>query len=130
MHEPMDGFTQARVVLRSHLEMEMKKKLAPRYSDVLVASASALALALALPLPASAQTSNGPVTRAQVLQHLYDLEDLGYRPAQASSLRFPYDIEAAEQRLAEKKRAEASGSDTAEPSAASEYPQAASSMAR
>ena len=126
----MDGFTQAHVVLRLHLEMEMKKKLAPRHFDVLVASASALALALALPLPAFAQTSNGTVTRAQVLQHLYDLEDLGYRPAQASSLRFPYDIEAAEQRLAEKKRAEASGSDTPEPSAASEYPDATSSMTR
>ncbi|SOE83659.1 protein of unknown function [Burkholderia sp. YR290] len=108
----------------------MKKKLAPRHFDVLVASASALALALALPLPAFAQTSNGPETRAQVLQHLYDLEDLGYRPAQASSLRFPYDIEAAEERLAEKKRTEASRSDAAMPSDASGIPQATSSTAR
>ena len=61
------------------------------------------------PASVSAQTADGPVTRAQVLQHLADLEDVGYRSSQASSLRYPYDIEAAETRLAEKKREQTSG---------------------
>jgi hypothetical protein len=67
-----------------------------------------LAMLMALPLTAFSQSSNGPRTRAQVLQDLYDLEEVGYRPAQASSLRFPDDIEAAERRLAAKRRAQLS----------------------
>ena len=53
--------------------------------------------------PSFAQNPNGPLSRVEVLQHLYDLEGVGYRPAQASNLRFPYDIEAADARLAAKK---------------------------
>ncbi|MGF6771876.1 hypothetical protein P3T18_004363 [Paraburkholderia sp. GAS199] len=60
-------------------------------------------------LPAFAQASNGPLSREQVLRDLCDLEGVGYRPAQASSLHFPDDIEAAEQRLASQKRQRASG---------------------
>lgn len=56
------------------------------------------------PATAIAQDSNGPQTRAQVLQRLVDLEGVGYRPSLASSRPFPYDIEAAEARLAAKKR--------------------------
>jgi hypothetical protein len=59
-------------------------------------------LALSSPLSVWAQTPASPLTRAQAIQKLVDLENTGYRPAQASSLRFPFDIEAAEQRLAEK----------------------------
>jgi Domain of unknown function (DUF4148) len=69
-----------------------------------------LAMLMAFPLTAFPQSSNGSRTRAQVLQDLYDLEDVGYRPAQASSLRFPDDIEAAERRLAAKRRIQLSGS--------------------
>ncbi|MBN3761566.1 DUF4148 domain-containing protein [Burkholderia sp. Ac-20365] len=63
-------------------------------------------IALILPVSAFSQGASGPLTRAQVLQHLSDLESVGYRPSEASSLRYPYDIEAAEARLAEKKREE------------------------
>jgi hypothetical protein len=61
-------------------------------------------LALFSPLSVFAQASAPPLTRAQAIQELVDLENTGYRPAQASSLRFPFDIEAAERRLAEKTR--------------------------
>ena len=64
-------------------------------------------IAVATPAAALAQNSNGQLTRAEVLQHLYDLEGIGYHPAEASSLRFPYDIEAAEARLAAKNRQQA-----------------------
>ncbi|WP_186308041.1 DUF4148 domain-containing protein [Paraburkholderia sp. BCC1884] len=67
-----------------------------------------LAVIMAFPPVTFAQNANGPLTREQVLQDLRDLEDVGYRPAQASSLRFPYDIEAAEQRVAAKKRSQLS----------------------
>lgn len=67
-------------------------------------SLSVLTVVVGLPLIAFAQSSNGPLTREQVLHDLLDLEGVGYRPAQSSSLRFPYDIEAAEQRVVAKKR--------------------------
>lgn len=62
------------------------------------------AVALILSASVLAQSEYVPLTREQVLQHLVDLESVGYRSTEASSLRFPYDIEAAETRLAEKKR--------------------------
>ena len=74
------------------------------FSIAVLASFLAFFTTLIFPVSASAQTTNGPVTRAQVLQHLADLEEIGYRSSQASSLRYPYDIEAAEARLAQKKR--------------------------
>jgi hypothetical protein len=61
-------------------------------------------IALILSASAFAQSANGPLTRAQVLQHLSDLESVGYRASEASSLRYPYNIEAAQARLAERKR--------------------------
>jgi hypothetical protein len=64
-------------------------------------------IALLFPVFAFAQGTNGPVTRAQVLKHLSDLEGVGYRSSEASALRYPYDIEAAEARLAEKNREQA-----------------------
>jgi hypothetical protein len=61
-------------------------------------------LACAIADDARAQASQSGVTRAQAQEELKDLEDLGYYPTRASSLRFPYDIEAAEARLAEQRR--------------------------
>jgi hypothetical protein len=54
-----------------------------------------------------AQVSNGSVTRAQTAKELEDLEALGYYPTRASALRFPYDVEAAEARLAGKRSGQA-----------------------
>ncbi|MCP3709298.1 hypothetical protein M3I54_20255 [Paraburkholderia sp. CNPSo 3274] len=53
-----------------------------------------------------AQAASGPCTRAEVLQHLYDLESEGFWPTQASNLRFPLNIEAAEARLAARQAAQ------------------------
>jgi hypothetical protein len=67
-----------------------------------------IAVALGIsPAICFAQDTPGPCTRAEVLQHLYDLESEGYWPAQASSLRFPLNIEAAEARLAARQAAQA-----------------------
>ncbi|MEX3947550.1 hypothetical protein AB4Y40_07290 [Paraburkholderia sp. EG287B] len=44
-----------------------------------------------------------------MLQHLYDLESEGFWPTQASDLRFPLNIEAAEARLAARQAAQAQG---------------------
>jgi hypothetical protein len=54
-----------------------------------------------------AQSTPLPCTRAEVLQHLYDLESEGYWPAQASSLRFPLNVETAEARLSARQAAQA-----------------------
>lgn len=88
-------------MFRASTEMKLK----PLYIEVLVA------ILTVFPLTTFAQNSNGPLTRAQVLQDLCDLEEVGYRPAQASSLHYPYDIEVAEQRLAAKRSQRASGND-------------------
>ncbi|WP_321786237.1 DUF4148 domain-containing protein [Paraburkholderia sp. J94] len=50
---------------------------------------------------------NGPVTRAQVLQELKDLESVGYNPSQASNANYPNDIEEAMRRLEAKRADEA-----------------------
>ncbi|QGZ63101.1 DUF4148 domain-containing protein [Paraburkholderia acidisoli] len=52
------------------------------------------------PLHTLAQTASGPVTRAAVIEHLVDVERAGFLPTQASSLRFPFNVEAAEARVA------------------------------
>jgi hypothetical protein len=48
---------------------------------------------------------NGPVTRAQVVQELVDLESVGYSPASGNEVNYPDDIQAALRRL-EAKRAD------------------------
>ncbi|WP_321964755.1 DUF4148 domain-containing protein [Paraburkholderia sp. J7] len=50
---------------------------------------------------------NGPVTRAQVLQELVDLESVGYNPASANDVNYPEDVQSAMHRLAEKRANEA-----------------------
>jgi len=49
---------------------------------------------------------NGPVTRAQVLQELVDLESVGYHPAMANEVNYPGNVQAAMRRL-EAQRADA-----------------------
>jgi hypothetical protein len=51
--------------------------------------------------------NNGPVTRAQVLQELADLESVGYNPASANDATYPEDAQRAMRRLAEKRANEA-----------------------
>ncbi|MDR5837305.1 DUF4148 domain-containing protein [Caballeronia sp. LZ034LL] len=56
---------------------------------------------------AVAQSPDQPMTRAQARKELEELAAVGYHPAQASSHRFPFDIEDAEARVAEKRRQDA-----------------------
>ncbi|VWD10982.1 membrane protein [Burkholderia lata] len=71
----------------------------------LVATAAAAVL-LAAPALSFAQSAHSPVTRAQVLQELIDLESVGYNPARGEVNNYPDDIMAAQERLHEKRLAE------------------------
>lgn len=57
-----------------------------------------LAIALATPAMAFAQTTNEPVTRAQVRAELVQLENAGWRPS-SEETSYPSDIQAAEARV-------------------------------
>ena len=57
-----------------------------------------LAAVLIVPAVSFAQTSNGPVTRAQVRAELVQLENAGYRPA-TKQIHYPDEIQAAEARV-------------------------------
>nr|WP_217443772.1 DUF4148 domain-containing protein [Burkholderia cepacia] len=61
---------------------------------------------LAAPALSFAQSAKSPVTRAQVLQELIDLESVGYNPARGESINYPDDILAAQERLHEKRLAQ------------------------
>lgn len=50
---------------------------------------------------------NGPVTRAQVVQELVDLESVGYSPASGNDVNYPDDVQAAMRRLEAKRAGEA-----------------------
>ncbi|KVL94159.1 DUF4148 domain-containing protein [Burkholderia stagnalis] len=71
----------------------------------LVVTAAAAAVLLASPALSFAQSSSH-VTRAQVLQELYDLESVGYNPSTGDSGNYPDDIMAAQARLDAKRLAE------------------------
>ncbi|MBN3819474.1 DUF4148 domain-containing protein [Paraburkholderia sp. Se-20369] len=71
----------------------------------LVVTAAAAAVLLASPALSFAQPSSH-VTRAQVLQELYDLESVGYNPSTGDSGNYPDDIMAAQARLDAKRLAE------------------------
>ncbi|WP_343670730.1 DUF4148 domain-containing protein [Paraburkholderia heleia] len=68
---------------------------------------SMIAIVPAVSFAQSSSTHNGPVTRAQVLQDLMDLESVGYRPASANDATYPEDVQSAMRRLAEKRANEA-----------------------
>lgn len=63
--------------------------------------AVALAAVLAAPVASFAQSSQQPVTRAEVRNELIQLERAGYNPATASDPAYPADIQAAERRVQE-----------------------------
>ncbi|MCA7898463.1 DUF4148 domain-containing protein [Burkholderia cepacia] len=67
---------------------------------------AAAAVLLAAPALSFAQSAKSPVTRAQVLQELSDLESVGYNPARGESINYPDDILAAQERLHEKRLAQ------------------------
>jgi Domain of unknown function (DUF4148) len=48
-----------------------------------------------------------PVTRAQVLQELESLESVNYDPSWGNGPNYPFDIQAAQQRLAQKQQRDA-----------------------
>lgn len=59
----------------------------------------AVAGALATPALAFAQSSNEPVTRAQVRADLIQMEQAGYNPADTNNPHYPDQIQAAEARV-------------------------------
>ncbi|MCA3776421.1 MAG: DUF4148 domain-containing protein [Burkholderia sp.] len=67
---------------------------------------AAAAVLLAAPALSFAQHAPSPVTRAQVLQELIDLESVGYNPARGEADNYPEDIMAAQERLQAKRLAE------------------------
>ena len=67
---------------------------------------AAAAVLLAAPALSFAQSAKSPVTRAQVLQELYDLESVGYNPSLGDAGNYPDDILAAQERLHEKRLAQ------------------------
>jgi Domain of unknown function (DUF4148) len=61
--------------------------------------AAIIAVAIAVPALSFAQSSNAPVTRAQVRAQLAAVEEAGYRPG-GDDPTYPADIQAAEARVA------------------------------
>ncbi len=61
-------------------------------------------LALAAPVASYSQSTNAPVTRAQVKAELAELEQAGYDPLDMND--YPENIQAAEQRVAAKHAAQ------------------------
>ncbi|OJA70663.1 hypothetical protein BGV71_27320 [Burkholderia ubonensis] len=65
---------------------------------------------------ASAQTP-APLTRAQVLEELYELEAAGYNPSAGDQGTYPADIQAAEAKVAAQPAARSATADANAPSA-------------
>jgi len=66
-----------------------------------LAYAIAAVALLAGPIAASAQSTDAPLTRAEVRTQLIEVEQAGYNPAASSDSSYPQDIQAAEARVAE-----------------------------
>lgn len=64
---------------------------------------------LAVPVASFAQSTNEPMTRAQVREQLIEIEQAGYNPGAANDYNYPQDIQAAEARVAARKQAEGNG---------------------
>ena len=56
---------------------------------------------LAAPMASSAQSTDAPLTRAEVRAQLLEVEQAGYNPAASNDSSYPQDIQAAEARVAE-----------------------------
>ncbi|USU19989.1 DUF4148 domain-containing protein [Paraburkholderia fungorum] len=61
--------------------------------------AVAIAAILAAPVASFAQSSQQPLTRAEVRSQLIQLEQAGYNPATSNDTNYPSDIQAAESRV-------------------------------
>jgi len=61
--------------------------------------AVAIAAVLAAPVASFAQSSQQPVTRAEVRNQLIQLEQAGYSPASSADSEYPGNIQAAERRV-------------------------------
>jgi len=61
--------------------------------------AVAIAAVLAAPVASFAQSSQQPVTRAEVRNELIQLEQAGYNPAVSNDPNYPADVQAAERRV-------------------------------
>lgn len=61
--------------------------------------AVAIAAVLAAPVVSFAQSSQQPVTRAEVRSDLIQLEHAGYNPSTSNDANYPGDVQAAEQRV-------------------------------
>ena len=59
----------------------------------------------AVPIASFAQSSNEPLTRAQVKAQLVQLEQAGYNPSSSNDATYPAQIQAAEARVAAEKDA-------------------------
>nr|WP_144150491.1 DUF4148 domain-containing protein [Paraburkholderia sp. BCC1885] len=66
----------------------------------LLATLTLAASVLATPVLALAQTSDGPVTRAEVRADLVRLEQAGYSPSGGANANYPADVLAAEAKVA------------------------------
>lgn len=64
-------------------------------------------IAIAPAISFAQSVHNGPVTRAQVLQELIDLESVGYHPAMANEVNYPENVQAAMRRLEARRASEA-----------------------
>jgi hypothetical protein len=64
---------------------------------------------LAAPLAAFAQSSDEPLTRAQVREQLVEVEQAGYNPGATNDYNYPAAIQAAEARVAARKQAQGTG---------------------
>ena len=64
-------------------------------------------IAIAPAISFAQSVRNGPVTRAQVLQELIDLESVGYNPAVANEVNYPENVQAAMRRLEARRANEA-----------------------
>ena len=67
--------------------------------------AVAIAAVLAAPVASFAQSSQQPVTRAEVRNELIQLEQAGYNPAVSNDPNYPADVQAAERRVQAQNRA-------------------------
>ena len=61
--------------------------------------AVAIAAVLAAPIASFAQSSEQPVTRADVRNDLIQMEQAGYNPATSNDVTYPADAQAAEHRV-------------------------------
>jgi hypothetical protein len=81
-----------------------------KYTMKMLAYTALAASLLAAPIASFAQSTNEPMTRAQVRQQLIEIEQAGYNPAASNDYNYPADIQAAEARVATQKEAAQPGS--------------------